>query len=122
VKPTKAMQAGLAQESKITEEYLTVKGNGVTVQKCGFFVCESHPFLGASPDGIVNDNGDTGLIEMKYIQQSDDETLNEALIRKRICINNAGNTQICMNTKHKYYYQVQHQMYVTSKQWTDFVV
>ena len=27
-----------------------------------------------------------------------------------------------VNTKHKYYYQVQHQMFVTGKTWTDFVV
>ena len=27
-----------------------------------------------------------------------------------------------MNTKHKCYYQVQHQMFVTCRPWTDFVV
>ena len=85
-----------------------------------FFVSLSHPFLGASPDGIVNDHGDRGLLEMKFIQQSETETLEEALINKRICI--ATNSNLEFNKNHQYFYQVQQQMFVTGKKWEDFVV
>ena len=51
------MQAGIQQEPEIIKDYLTQQaqnGNNITVDKCGFFVSKTHPFLGASPDGIVS--------------------------------------------------------------------
>ena len=43
-----------------------------------------------SPDGIVYDTEATGkkkgLLEMKYIQTVDSEALEDALLRKRICV------------------------------------
>ena len=29
--------------------------SGLTVAACGFFVSQTHPYLGASPDGVVYD-------------------------------------------------------------------
>ena len=118
---TKAMKEGISQEPQIIQDYLAQKGSeGITVEKCGFFVSLSHPFLGASPDGIVNDHGDSGLLEMKFIQQSETETLEEALIKKRICVATNGNLEL--NKNYQYFYQVQQQMFVTGKKWEDFVV
>ncbi|PFX13342.1 hypothetical protein AWC38_SpisGene22578 [Stylophora pistillata] len=51
------------------------------VQPCGLFVSKSHPFLGASPDGLVGDNG---FIEVKKIHPQDSETLETALLRLNI--------------------------------------
>ena len=75
--------------------------------KCVFFVSKAHPFLGASPDGIVSHNECSGLLEMKYIQTEESETLEEAIIRKRICVKNSGILEI--HKKHQYYFQVQQQ-------------
>lgn len=61
---------------------------GITVQICGFFISKHHGFLGASPDGLVQDPSaeDTeGLLELKYIQMGKQESLEEALVRKGIC-------------------------------------
>ena len=48
------------------------------------------------------------------------ETLEEALIRKRICVKISGILEI--HKKHQYYFQVQQQMFVANKEWNDFVV
>ena len=118
------MQAGIQQEPEIIKDYLGQQAqnghNNITVDKCGFFVSKTHPFLGASPDGIVSDNESSGLLEMKYIQMEESETLEEALIRKRICVNVSGILEI--HKKHQYYFQLQQQMFVANKEWNDFVV
>ena len=128
VHATKQMKEGLRQEQAIMDKYIREKNkncnSNVTVERCGFFVSKTHSFLGASPDGIVCDpeaNGETtGLIEMKYIQTLDSETLEDALLRKGICVLKENN--ITVNTKHKYYFQIHQQMFVTGKKWEDFVV
>ena len=124
---TKAMKDGLNQEPVIVNEYTKEKENNgvsVVVKDCGFFVSSAYGFLGASPDGLITEHDgnteSTGLLEMKFIQLNDSETLTDALVRKRICVSINGCVKV--NTKHKYYYQVQHQMFVTGKTWTDFVV
>ena len=127
VNQTFAMTEGLSQEKEIIKDYLSEKtknGNSqVTVEPCGFFVSKTHGHLGATPDGLVSDLQSpqpSGLLEVKYVQTSEDETPHEALLRKRICI--LDNETLTMNKSHQYYYQLQHQMFVTSKHWTDFVV
>ena len=120
---SEAMKAGISKEQEIISQYITEKSKShdhtVTVERCGFFVNLTHPFLGASPDGLVTDNGESGLLELKFIQTFQSETVEQALIRKRICF---VQNEVHLNTKHKYFYQVQHQMYVTGKTWCDFVV
>ena len=54
------MKEGIEMEPKIIERFC--KETGIVVKKCGFFISETHPFLGASPDGIT----DKGfLVEVK---------------------------------------------------------
>ena len=121
---SEAMQAGIQQEPEIIKNYLAQQAqnghNDITVDKCGFFVSKTHPFLGASPDGIVSDSESSGLLEVKYIQMEESETLEEALIRKRICVKISGILEI--HKKHQYYFQLQQQMFVANKVWNDFVV
>ena len=57
---------------------------------------------------------------MKYIQMKGSETLEEALIRRRICVKISGILEI--HKKHQYYFQVQQQMFVANEEWNDFVV
>ena len=123
---SKCMTEGLSNEEKILAEYIKFMGTkghkGISVKKCGFFISNMHGFLGASPDGLVNDpsvSESCGLVEIKYIKQNESESLEDALVRKRICKVNNG---LVLNHKHGYYYQVQQQMYVTQRSWSDFVV
>jgi len=57
---TDAMKWGIEQEAAAAERYEEV--TGTLVQKCGFALHESIPYLGASPDRLV---GETGLAEIK---------------------------------------------------------
>ena len=38
------------------------KSEGVKTQKCGLFICGKRPYLGASPDAVINDNE---IVEVK---------------------------------------------------------
>jgi hypothetical protein len=80
VKPTKYMLEGIAKEPEIMELYrdkqIELGHDGLTITKSGLVISSSDGFLGASPDGIVNDpsvENPKGLLEMKYIQTDKDE-------------------------------------------------
>jgi len=57
---TDAMQWGLEQEASAKSRYEELTGN--FVNPCGFAIHGAIPFFGASPDGLVDDDG---LIEVK---------------------------------------------------------
>ncbi len=56
------MQYGIDNEPRARQEYEIISGN--LVEETGFHVYQEYPFVGASPDGLV---GDDGLIEIKCI-------------------------------------------------------
>ncbi|XP_022808865.1 uncharacterized protein LOC111345840 [Stylophora pistillata] len=105
------MKDGVKSELEIINQYSKCTGN--EVQPCGFFVSKSHPFLGASPDGLVGDNGS---IEVKKIHPQDSETLETALLRLNIV-----KATDSINENHPYYYQIQQQLFCTGRKWTDFI-
>jgi putative phage-type endonuclease len=74
--------------------------NGVLVEKVGF--CEMDKYTGCSPDGLV---GDDGLVEIKC---KDDANYVRYLYEKKV--------------DSEYLWQMQMQMYVTDRQWVDYVV
>ena len=89
---------------------------GIEVKKSGLIVSVSHCFLASSPDGLVHDPSHDpaeGMLEMKYIQMKEGETLNDALKRKRICV--CDNGELKVNRNHQYFYQIQHQMHVAGR-------
>ena len=121
------MKEGLVNEEMVIKEYVHMKHNegheNLYVEKCGFFVSKTHGFLGASPDGLVTDpttDDINGLVEGKFLQLNENESLEDALVRKAIC--KKTDVSVTMNRNHKYFYQVQQQMFVTNRKWTDFVV
>lgn len=79
---------------------------GRSVDSCGFFKSCTDPWLGASPDGIVSEEGinDQGLIEVK------------CPFRLR---SGEGEHKPLSDQPH-YYAQVQVQLYVTDMPWCDF--
>ena len=95
-----AMQWGTDQEPYARAEYEATQG--AMVEECGFV---SHPTIemaGASPDGLV---GDDGLIEIK-------------------CPNTATMIDVLLTgtVASKYNIQMQFQMACTGRQWCDYVV
>ena len=107
------MKQGLKDEKKIILEYenkLDCK-----VSETGFVISQSHPFLGASPDGEV----DGGLVEMERIF-IDGLSLKEAVCKRRICRDTCHG--LVINRNHKFYYQVQQLMLCTKSSLTDLVL
>jgi putative phage-type endonuclease len=95
-----AMQWGTDQEPYARAEYEATQG--AMVEECGFV---SHPTIemaGASPDGLI---GDDGLIEIK-------------------CPNTATMIDVLLTgvVASKYNTQMQFQMACTGRQWCDYVV
>lgn len=72
------------------------KDTGHTVIKWGFFILETHPFLGASPDEITHNEC---LIEIKKLISEDGETMTDTLCGLAVC--KQSKDGIALNTKFK---------------------
>lgn len=83
-----------------------------SVNSCGLFVSHEHPYVGASPDGLVSCTccGD-GCLEIKCPLCQDPTKIPE-------CLNIDGT----LKKEHAYFYQVQFQMGITGRLYSDFVV
>lgn len=91
-----------------------------SVEPCGLFIDVSNPFLGASPDGIV---GEEGIVEVKCLASVKEETLSEAVkAKKNMCLELSKEGEIKLKKNHNYFYQIQGQLAITSRNWCDFIV
>lgn len=94
---------------------------GLHVKPCGLFVSldENKGFLAASPDGLVGDNK---IVEIKCPYSGRALTPHEIPARNRNFCCTFENDKLKLKRKHNYYYQVQGQLYVTQRQYCDFVI
>jgi len=85
-----------------------------TVRPCGLFVDEQYPFLGASPDGLVDDDK---IIEVKCTPSIGQKTLEDASLDKKLqfCLELTETGQLKLKENHKYYWQIQGQLNITKK-------
>ena len=98
---TRLAKEGIEMEPKIIERFSKETGN--VVRKCGFFISETHPFLGASPDGLTEKGC---LVEVKKVTSKDGESMEDTLCRLAIYKRmKSMNDNIVLNTNHKYFYQ-----------------
>ena len=112
---TKAMKDGIEWEPKIIERFMADTGHHV--RESGFVISESHPFLGASPDGITEEEK---LVEVKKVTSKEGENLSDALCR--LYIYRHSGTELVLNRNHKYFYQIQQQLFCTKLDGCHFVV
>lgn len=129
-----AVNWGIQNESRAIESYvLFQQGKGrenILVGPCGFLISESHPYLGATPDGTVHDPSDLqhpfGFIEVKCPYSNRDRTPVEACSSPGFCCNLVthpdGSQTPQLRRNHIYFAQVQGQMAVGKRLWCDFVV
>ena len=96
---TRLMKEGIEMERKIIERYSKETGN--VVRKCGFYISETHPFLGASPDSLTEEGC---LVEVKKVTSKDGESKEDTLCR--LAIYKRMNDNIVLNTNHKYFSQL----------------
>lgn len=89
----------------------------VKVKKCGLFVHTDFPYLGASPDGLLNEDI---IIEVKCPYTGREEKIQPNTSFPFLTYDNKGELQL--KTSHKYYAQVQGQMYIADKKLCKFLV
>ena len=110
-----AIQAYLSHQRQLGRDSLIVG-------PCGFLVSETHPFLGATPDGTVYDPSNSeqpfGFVEVKCPYTQRERTPLEACSSPGFCCD----AQLHLRRNHLYYAQVQGQMAVGQRPWCDFVV
>ena len=125
-----ATRYGASKEEQTRKEYEThMRSNGHTnlsVEPCGLFVSVEHPWLAASPDGLVTDPTDRvspfGLVEIKNPYSSREQTLIEAASSASFCLKCDKDNKLSLKRRHDYYYQVQCQLFCTKRDWCDFVL
>ncbi|GFV17633.1 yqaJ domain-containing protein [Trichonephila clavipes] len=111
-----AMKYGLANEEIARKQY--EREYSTEVKICGLFVDKDKPFLCASPDGLV---GDDGLIEIKcpYSARFESNLLEFLITKKKKKKNSLGfkfsnERGIYLPLNHKFYFQIQGQLFITN--------
>lgn len=95
-----AMQRGVELEAEARDAYAFARL--AVVEECGFIACADLPNCGASPDGLI---GDDGLLEIKC----------PANMAKHLDALRTG------DHAKEYRWQLQHQLMVTGRRWVDAV-
>ncbi|KAJ8926715.1 hypothetical protein NQ314_020890 [Rhamnusium bicolor] len=95
------------------------KINNVKVQECGLFVDPLEPYLGASPDGLIEEDA---IIEGKRPKNISSLTPLEGIKNRKIKFAKIENNKMKLNKNHNYYYQVQGQLHVTKRDYYIFIV
>ena len=120
---------GRQHESIAIKKYTSHKnesGSTVSVDKCGFIVHPTKGWLGASPDGRVQDSTcskPNGALEVKCPYSKRDQTPEEACSDSNFFCE-LVNSEVNLKHDHSYYHQVQLQLYVGTDlyDWCDFCV
>lgn len=100
---------------KLLEEVVFCDHNEFSIVKCGFFIRNDLPHLGASPDALISCScHDFITVEVKcpFKFKSSTTILND-MMNEIDCPLILKDNLVEMNQKHAYYYQVQLQMFVT---------
>jgi len=105
-------------------QHMNTCSKDVTVTQTGLIINPAFPYLGATPDGLIKDRSSPdadGILEIKCPFKYRDVGPTEAAQNKDFCceLNDGVPT---LKRRHNYYYQVQGQMAVASRNGCDFVV
>lgn len=89
---------------------------GVKIESCGFFISQSHPFLGASPDGLI---GTDTVVEVKCPYSRKNSLISEKTL-PYLYVNASGNLSLKEN--HTYYHQIQGQLFISGRSKAKLVI
>lgn len=114
------MDYGIAMEIIVIKK---LQAEGYNIRQCGLFLDSEVPGIGASPDGLIDEDG---ILEIKSSFTGKDLPVDEVLRdRKNHSIAQAFkivHDKIIINEKHDYYYQIQMQLRVTNRQYCLFTI
>ena len=123
---TKATSWGCKHEKLAQEIYYNTsksKHNNLCLTESGLVISSKWPFVGASPDGVVNCTCcGRGVLEIKcpYCHREND-LWTAAAQDSQFCLK-ASHGELHLDHNHAYYYQVQTQLFVCDVQYADFCV
>lgn len=114
-----AIQHGIEYEN--TARKCIETALNIHIERCGLFIDEQIPFLGASPDGLIESDG---IVEIKCPFAARFVTPEDAIAR------NISNLKALylhekdehMKQSHIYYYQVQGQLHITQRDYCIFAI
>lgn len=120
---TAATEYGLSREKQAREIFAKKKSAmNSHFHDCGLVVNNEFPFLAASPDGKICENGECGLVKIKCPYLARDMLISEACVEINKFMLIEQNGKVSLDKNHDYYIQVQGQLLVTGAPWCDFVV
>lgn len=108
---------GRLNEKTAIERYAHDSGN--IVEDCGIFVSQDYPFLGASPDGLV---GEDGLVEVKCLPSVCDSLETSVQLKKNLCLELCNKKKLKLKRNHNYYFQIQGQLNISKRDWCDLII
>lgn len=124
---TPAVSYGRTHEEDAKEAYKStmVEHQGFSMRSCGLIIDKDVPYLGASPDALVECaccGG--GVLEVKCPWSAQDlRSLNDAAKElKNFCLKVLPDGSLHLSKDHPFYLQCQLQMHVTHRNYCDFVV
>ncbi|KAJ4933092.1 hypothetical protein JOQ06_029929, partial [Pogonophryne albipinna] len=110
---------GSANESKAKQLYQETFPDR-HVHSSGLILQPDLPFLGATPDAIVCDNGQTGLLEVKCLFAARDMTVAEAATAIKDFYVRKDGEDMHISERHNCYYQIQGQLLLSGLDFCDF--
>ncbi|CAC5403623.1 unnamed protein product [Mytilus coruscus] len=118
-----AVRWGIEHEDEARVAYISHQKTTHINFECklaGYFVNSKHPFVGASPDGIITcDCCGKGTLEVKCPFKHKDTPIDKVPAKdSNFCLDN----MLQLKQNHRYNTQVQLQMYLTESSYSDFVV
>ena len=120
-----AVNWGKTNEKCAFKRHITknrTKHNNFSCKTTGLFISEYYPFLDASPVGVLTCKCcGFGVLEIKCPWKSRDITGSEHIIQPESCFSK-NCEEVFLKSKHRYYAQVQHQMFVTGAMYCGFEV
>lgn len=115
-----AIGYGIAHEAKALQDLF--KKLGKDILPSGLFIDKDLHYLGASPDGLINDSE---IVEVKCLLSIDGMELNDVWKDKKYRSARSifmKNDIQKMNKKHKYYHQVQGQLHISGRNVCHFAI
>ena len=121
-----ATRWGSGNESRARDAYqrnISQFHESLTISDSGLHVNPKWPHLGTSPDGMVDCNCcGSGVCEIKCPFTFKDAKICDAAGQKNFCLKKDEDGNICLDTHHAYYFQVQAQIFICGVEYCDFVV
>ncbi|CAG9772931.1 unnamed protein product [Ceutorhynchus assimilis] len=121
-KPSLTVVKGVCYPQKY-EKYYKDQHTNFMLSASGFIICQKHPEVAASPDGLVSCSCcGLGCVEVKCPYLLADATSFEDFASKKHTCLIFNENEYSLDRSHCYYYQMQCQMFVTQRKYCDFVI